>query len=67
MGHTLSIVTTRTVRMVVAVDKRGVEGAPIVSMGVNAVYLVQILSKGRVFTRGEKGSRSPSRDTGDDI
>jgi hypothetical protein len=35
-------------------EKRGVEGAPIVSMGENAVYLVQILSKGRTVTRGEK-------------
>ena len=37
-----SMVTTRTVGMVEATgEKRGVERAPIVTMGVNAVYLVK--------------------------
>lgn len=42
-------------------EKGGVEGAPIVSMGENAVCLVKDYRKeGRVFARGEKGSRNPA-------
>jgi hypothetical protein len=43
-----SIVTTRTVGMVEAAgEKRGIEGAPFVTMGENAVYLVKHYRKKR--------------------
>jgi hypothetical protein len=47
----------RTVGTVDACEEKGVEGAPIVSMGENAVYLVNTIER-RGFTRGEKGSRA---------